>query len=206
MPQRQDEYMPLANILRIMRRVLPANAKITDDAKESIQKCVSELISIVTVEANESCQREHRRTVTAEDLLSAMGRLGFDNYVDTLTLYLEKYRKSEGLDLPAPHGDATSLPNPTANRRPNRNLQVQQDPKGNLQVQQGRNGSLQVQQGRNGNFQGQQGEGGNNVNLQLVLYDAEAAAASGLLDGSFGDPLALRLGSGQASGSGGAQL
>lgn len=92
----QDQYMPIANVIRIMRRILPAHAKISDDAKETIQECVSEYISFITAEANERCQREQRKTVTAEDVLWAMEKLGFDNYAHPLSLYLHRYRESEG--------------------------------------------------------------------------------------------------------------
>ncbi|CAN0907397.1 Nuclear transcription factor Y subunit B-6 [Linum grandiflorum] len=88
--------MPIANVIRIMRRILPPHAKISDDAKETIQECVSEYISFVTGEANERCQREQRKTVTADDVLWAMGKLGFDNYVEPLSLYLARYRETEG--------------------------------------------------------------------------------------------------------------
>nr|POE75224.1 nuclear transcription factor y subunit b-9 [Quercus suber] len=87
--------MPIANVIRIMRRILPSHAKISDDAKETIQECVSEYISFITGEANERCQREQRKTVTAEDVLWAMGKLGFDDYVEPLTVYLNRYREAE---------------------------------------------------------------------------------------------------------------
>ncbi|CAA6669868.1 unnamed protein product [Spirodela intermedia] len=88
--------MPIANVIRIMRRVLPTHAKIADDAKETVQECVSEYISFVTSEANERCQQEQRKTITAEDLLWAMSKLGFDDYVQPLTLFLQRYREAEG--------------------------------------------------------------------------------------------------------------
>ncbi|GMJ11570.1 NUCLEAR FACTOR Y, SUBUNIT B9, LEAFY COTYLEDON 1, EMBRYO DEFECTIVE 212 [Hibiscus trionum] len=91
----QDQFMPIANVIRIMRRILPTHAKISDDAKETIQECVSEYISFVTGEANERCQREQRKTITAEDVLWAMGKLGFDDYVEPLTVYLNRYRENE---------------------------------------------------------------------------------------------------------------
>ncbi|TYG37745.1 hypothetical protein ES288_D13G165700v1 [Gossypium darwinii] len=72
----------MPNVIRIMRRILPTHAKISDDAKETIQECVSEYISFITGEANERCQREQRKTITAEDVLWAMGKLGFDDYVE----------------------------------------------------------------------------------------------------------------------------
>ncbi|XVF77072.1 hypothetical protein PTKIN_Ptkin14bG0010500 [Pterospermum kingtungense] len=91
----QDQYMPIANVIRIMRRILPAHAKISDDAKETVQECVSEYISFITGEANERCQREQRKTITAEDVLWAMGKLGFDDYVEPLSVFLTRYRQNE---------------------------------------------------------------------------------------------------------------
>ncbi|KAG8386004.1 hypothetical protein BUALT_Bualt03G0103900 [Buddleja alternifolia] len=87
-----NQYMPIANIIKIMHRVLPPNAKIADDAKETIQECVSEFISFITSEANEKCHGEYRKTITPEDVLSAMGALGFDDYIEPLTFFLNKYR------------------------------------------------------------------------------------------------------------------
>ncbi|XP_010932686.3 nuclear transcription factor Y subunit B-1 [Elaeis guineensis] len=92
----QDRFMPIANVIRIMRKVLPTHAKISDDAKETIQECVSEYISFITSEANERCQREQRKTITAEDVLWAMSKLGFDDYIEPLSLYLQRYRELEG--------------------------------------------------------------------------------------------------------------
>ncbi|CAO1941927.1 unnamed protein product [Urochloa humidicola] len=96
MIREKDRLMPIANVIRIMRRVLPPHAKISDDAKETIQECVSEYISFITGEANERCQREQRKTITAEDVLWAMSRLGFDDYVEPLSVYLHRYREFEG--------------------------------------------------------------------------------------------------------------
>ena len=90
----QDRYLPVANIARIMKRVLPGNAKIAKDAKESIQACVSEYISFITSEASDKCQLEKRKTINGDDLLWAMGTLGFEQYGEPLRIYLAKYRES----------------------------------------------------------------------------------------------------------------
>ncbi|CAI9773185.1 unnamed protein product [Fraxinus pennsylvanica] len=92
----QDRFMPIANVIRIMRKILPTHAKIADDAKETIQECVSEFIGFITSEANDRCQREQRKTITAEDVLWAMSKLGFDDYIEPLTLYLHRYREYDG--------------------------------------------------------------------------------------------------------------
>ncbi|KAK2399413.1 nuclear factor Y, subunit B6 [Trifolium repens] len=75
-----------------MRRALPLNAKIKNSAKEWIQWCAYEFMGIITTEANERCKAEHRKIITADDLIWAMERFGFDDYVRPLKLYLKNYR------------------------------------------------------------------------------------------------------------------
>ncbi|XP_075082928.1 nuclear transcription factor Y subunit B-4-like [Nicotiana tabacum] len=91
----QDLHLPIANVTRIIRRILPQHAKVSDDAKEAIQELVSEFINHITNIANERCHREQRRTVTAEDVIWAMNKIGLTNYVGPLTLYLQKHREQE---------------------------------------------------------------------------------------------------------------
>jgi len=92
----QDRFLPIANVSRIMKRSLPANAKISKEAKETVQECVSEFISFVTGEASDKCQREKRKTINGDDLLWAMTTLGFENYVAPLKVYLNRYHEAEG--------------------------------------------------------------------------------------------------------------
>ncbi|KAL9678947.1 hypothetical protein QQ045_016799 [Rhodiola kirilowii] len=92
----QDRFLPIANVSRIMKKALPANAKISKDAKETVQECVSEFISFVTGEASDKCQREKRKTINGDDLLWAMTTLGFEEYVEPLKVYLQRFREMEG--------------------------------------------------------------------------------------------------------------
>ena len=89
----QDRFLPIANISRIMKKALPANAKIAKDAKETVQECVSEFISFITSEASDKCQREKHKTINGDDHLWAMSTLGFEEYVEPLKVYLHKYRE-----------------------------------------------------------------------------------------------------------------
>ncbi|RDY04660.1 Nuclear transcription factor Y subunit B-8, partial [Mucuna pruriens] len=91
----QDRFLPIANISRIMKKALPANGKIAKDAKETVQECVSEFISFITSEASDKCQREKRKTINGDDLLWAMGTLGFEDYIDPLKVYLGAYREGD---------------------------------------------------------------------------------------------------------------
>ncbi|KAF3436411.1 hypothetical protein FNV43_RR23503 [Rhamnella rubrinervis] len=92
----QDRLLPIANVGRIMKQILPPNAKISKEAKETMQECVSEFISFVTGEASDKCHKEKRKTVNGDDICWALATLGFDDYAEPLKRYLQKYRELEG--------------------------------------------------------------------------------------------------------------
>ncbi|KAJ9170207.1 hypothetical protein P3X46_018333 [Hevea brasiliensis] len=103
----QDRFLPIANVGRIMKKVIPGNGKISKDAKETVQECVSEFISFVTGEASDKCQREKRKTINGDDIIWAITTLGFEDYVAPLKLYLNKYREIEGEKLNIPKQQRT---------------------------------------------------------------------------------------------------
>ena len=43
--------------------------------------------------ASDKCQREKRKTINGDDLLWAMATLGFEDYIEPLKVYLQKYRE-----------------------------------------------------------------------------------------------------------------
>ncbi|XWS44685.1 hypothetical protein CRYUN_Cryun15aG0068900 [Craigia yunnanensis] len=98
----QDRFLPIANVGRIMKKLIPSNGKISKDAKETVQECVSEFISLVTGEASDKCQREKRKTINGDDIIWAITTLGFEDYVGPLKLYLSKYREIEGEKINIP--------------------------------------------------------------------------------------------------------
>lgn len=93
--QQQERFLPIANVSRIMKAALPANAKISKDAKETVQECVSEFVSFVTGEASDKCLREKRKTINGDDLIWALTTLGFDDFLEPLKVYLQRFRDTE---------------------------------------------------------------------------------------------------------------
>ncbi|RDX62972.1 Nuclear transcription factor Y subunit B-3, partial [Mucuna pruriens] len=96
----QERLVPIANVSRIMKKVLPSNGKISKEAKETMQECVSEFISFITGEASDKCQNEKKKTINGDDLLWAMTSLGFEHYAQPLKAYLHNYREMEGEKTP----------------------------------------------------------------------------------------------------------
>uniref|UniRef100_A0A914Y454 Transcription factor CBF/NF-Y/archaeal histone domain-containing protein n=1 Tax=Panagrolaimus superbus TaxID=310955 RepID=A0A914Y454_9BILA len=96
----QERFMPIANISRIMKRVLPEHAKLSKESKECIQECITEFFLFVTSEAAEKCNAEKRKTITGEDLLASMETLGFDNYLLPLRALLKKHKEATRSERP----------------------------------------------------------------------------------------------------------
>lgn len=48
---------------------------------------------MTTYRASDKCHHEKRKTITGDDLLWAMANLGFDQYIEPLRLYLQRYRE-----------------------------------------------------------------------------------------------------------------
>ncbi len=92
-----DRYLPVANIGRIIKNNLPKEVKLSKEAKETFQECLSEFISFITSEASERCLSDKRKTINGEDLINSLSALGFDHYKNILRIYLEKYRESQKL-------------------------------------------------------------------------------------------------------------
>ncbi|CAG7847543.1 Nuclear transcription factor Y subunit beta AltName: Full=CAAT box DNA-binding protein subunit B; AltName: Full=Nuclear transcription factor Y subunit B; Short=NF-YB [Serendipita indica DSM 11827] len=88
----QDRVLPIANIARIMKNSVPMTSKISKEAKEAVQECISEFISFITSEAAEKCHDEKRKTIGGEDVLYAMMLLGLEQYVEPLKIHLAKMR------------------------------------------------------------------------------------------------------------------
>ncbi|CAK9328373.1 unnamed protein product [Citrullus colocynthis] len=92
-----DEFLelPIVNVGRIMKKILPQKAKISKEAKKTMQECASEFISFVTSEAAQKCHKENRRTLNGDDICWAFGSYGLDNYAEISAKYLLKYREVE---------------------------------------------------------------------------------------------------------------
>lgn len=130
----QDRWLPIANVARLMKNTLPQTAKVSKDAKECMQECVSEFILFITLEASDKCLREKRKTINGEDILYSMHDLGFENYAEVLKIYLAKYREQQALRQE--RGETRTL------KRAQRQQQQQRQQEQHLQQQQQQQQSL----------------------------------------------------------------
>ena len=94
----RSDVLPVA---RIMWRVLPPGARISNEAKKVVQKCATELIKFVAEEAADdqymiyNKTRRRRKSINAHDLLFTFHRLQFHNYAETLHVLLQRLEQTQ---------------------------------------------------------------------------------------------------------------
>ena len=86
--------MPIANINRIMKEALPKDTKISKEARECVQECVSEFIAFITCESCEITKEEKRKTINGEDIIRSMRELNFEDYLANIVYYNKKYKQT----------------------------------------------------------------------------------------------------------------
>ncbi|KAJ1280803.1 hypothetical protein BS78_04G261000 [Paspalum vaginatum] len=85
--------LPMANLVRLMRQVIPKGVKISTRAKQLTHDCAVEFVGFVAGEASAQAAAQHRRTIAPEDFTCSFRALGFDDYVDPMTTYIHRYRE-----------------------------------------------------------------------------------------------------------------
>lgn len=77
-----------------MRKALPDSAKISKEAIELMQLCATEFVAFISAEAQDTVEKENRRTMEGEDLIKACQELGFEHYDQLLAIYQQHLNPS----------------------------------------------------------------------------------------------------------------
>lgn len=91
-----DRQLPIANVSKIMKEIIPDAAKISRESKEMMGKYATEFIAFVTCRAKDICDCEARKTVTGDDLIRAMEDLDLPYYSEITKMLFEKYKEYIG--------------------------------------------------------------------------------------------------------------
>lgn len=85
--------LPMANLVRLVRQVVPKGIKVSTRAKHLTHDCAVEFVGFVADEAGEQAKAQHRRTIAPEDFICAFQTLGFDDYVQPMSTYTRRYHE-----------------------------------------------------------------------------------------------------------------
>ncbi|XP_028754974.1 nuclear transcription factor Y subunit B-1-like [Neltuma alba] len=101
----RERTFSLTKVGDTMKKVLPPKTRISKEVKEMVEQCSTEFIVFITSEA---VKNNKDFTLTGDGIISALAHLGFDDYVEPLQIYLQKYMKPFEAAYKAMAGTSTS--------------------------------------------------------------------------------------------------
>lgn len=91
MAERDDDELsiPRASLNKFIKELAP-NVRVANDARELILNCCTEFIHLISSEANELCNKQMKKTISPEHVLSALDSLGFGPYKEEAQAVLQE--------------------------------------------------------------------------------------------------------------------
>ncbi|KAM7303602.1 protein Dr1 [Ixodes scapularis] len=77
--EEEELTIPRAAMNKMIKELLP-NIRIANEARELILSCCTEFIHHLSTEANDICNRQQKKTISADHVLGALDSLGFGAY------------------------------------------------------------------------------------------------------------------------------
>ncbi|CAE1268851.1 POLE3 [Acanthosepion pharaonis] len=91
----EDLNLPNAVITRIIKEAIPDGVNVSKEARLAISKAASVFVLYATSCSNNFALRSKRKTINAQDVLSAMQDMEFDQFLDPLKFCLESFRREQ---------------------------------------------------------------------------------------------------------------
>lgn len=91
----EDLNLPNAVISRLVKEALGEGVNISKEARSAISKAASVFVLYCTSCANNHAIENKRKTLTANDVLSALEEMEFEEFIDPLKESLEAFKKEQ---------------------------------------------------------------------------------------------------------------
>jgi len=88
-----DLSLPKATVQKLITEMLPADIVCAKDTRDLLIDCCVEFIHLIASEANEICEKESKKTIAAEHVISALKTLGFESYLDEVQEVFKEHKK-----------------------------------------------------------------------------------------------------------------
>lgn len=91
----EDLNLPTPVVSKLINDCLPSTCKVSDEAKVAITKAASVFVLYATSQANTVAANQSRKTISGNDVISAMGAMEFDKFVRPLENSLAIWKKGQ---------------------------------------------------------------------------------------------------------------
>jgi len=77
----EELTLPRATVQKMITDLLPKDMLCTKETRDLIIECCIEFIHLISSEANEICDKESKKTIAPEHIITALHDLGFEKYL-----------------------------------------------------------------------------------------------------------------------------
>ncbi len=78
----EDEAsLPKATVAKLITDMLPAGVSCPRETRELLSECCIEFIHLISSEANEQCERSHKKTISPDHVIESLRELGFASFI-----------------------------------------------------------------------------------------------------------------------------
>ena len=85
--------LPKATVQKIIGEILPLDIAITKEAREAITECSTEFIMILSTQLNDTAEKEAKKTIASDHVVTALEELGFQNYLEIVNKILDEHKE-----------------------------------------------------------------------------------------------------------------
>jgi len=75
--------------------MMPEDITCPKETRDLLSECCVEFIHLIASEANEICEKDTKKTIAGEHVVSALESLGFEDYVSEIKEVLNEYQKQQ---------------------------------------------------------------------------------------------------------------
>ncbi|GJE84594.1 histone-fold-containing protein [Phanerochaete sordida] len=94
-PNDDDLSLPKATVAKMISEYLPKDVACAKETRDLIIECCVEFIHLISSEANEICEQESKKTIAPEHIISALKRLGFENFTEEIEDVLKDHKQAQ---------------------------------------------------------------------------------------------------------------
>ncbi|KAK3843391.1 MAG: histone-fold-containing protein [Linnemannia gamsii] len=90
-----DLSLPKATVQKLINEMMPDDIACAKDTRDLLIDCCVEFIHLLASEANDICEKETKKTIAAEHVITALKALGFDAYLPEVEVVLQDHKNQQ---------------------------------------------------------------------------------------------------------------
>ncbi|KAF9088992.1 negative cofactor 2 transcription regulator complex subunit ncb2 [Mortierella sp. AD031] len=85
----------MTTVQKLINEMMPDDIACAKDTRDLLIDCCVEFIHLLASEANEICEKETKKTIAAEHVITALKALGFDAYLPEVEVVLQDHKNQQ---------------------------------------------------------------------------------------------------------------